>query len=76
MQRHTLVEQGTDVMFLGPHRTWSSSQLYKISISSALPSSFGELLMRDELPHVSLPGLPGLQGGIGSRAVPTTYRLS
>lgn len=31
-QRATLAEPGTTVMFVGPHRTWRSSALNKVSL--------------------------------------------
>lgn len=62
-QRDSLVEPDTQVMFIGPHRTWRSSQVSRTSILGGMLSSYGEVLTKDELPHASLFGLQGLQGG-------------
>lgn len=64
-QRHTVAEPGTEVMFVGPHRTWRSSQLNRVSVYGFPASSFGELLKNDAMPHfqyVVPQGLQGLQG--------------
>lgn len=64
-QRHQIAEPGTEVMFVGPHRTWRSSQLNRVSVYGYAAQSYGELLMSDAMPnfqYVVPPGLQGLQG--------------
>lgn len=64
-QRGTLAEPGTTVMFVGPHRTWRSSALNKVSLFGYPMPSYGALLGSDNLPHFqyAVPtGMQGLQG--------------
>ncbi|MCK9824653.1 AAA family ATPase [Nocardioides cavernae] len=64
-QRHALAEPGTTVMFVGPHRTWRSSSLNKVSLFGYPMASYGALLESDNLPHFqyAVPaGMQGLQG--------------
>lgn len=64
-QRRELAESGSEVMFVGPHRTWRSSQLNRVSVYGFPVASFGELLKDDATPHFQYavpPGLQGLQG--------------
>jgi energy-coupling factor transporter ATP-binding protein EcfA2 len=63
--RHGLAEPGTAVMFVGPHRTWRSSALNKVSLFGYPMASYGALLESDNLPHFqyAVPvGMQGLQG--------------
>lgn len=63
--RHGLAEPGTTVMFVGPHRTWRSSSLTKVSLFGFPMSSYGDLLQSDSLPNFqyAVPvGMQGLQG--------------
>lgn len=63
--RHGLAEPGTTVMFVGPHRTWRSSALNKVSLFGYPMASYGALLQSDNLPHFqyAVPaGMQGLQG--------------
>lgn len=65
--RQGLAEPGTTVMFVGPHRTWRSSSLNKVSLFGYPMSSYGALLQSDNLPHFqySVPaGMQGLQGAM------------
>ena len=64
-QRHVLAEPGTEVMFVGPHRTWRSSRLNRVSVYGFTAGSYGDLLMADAMPSFQYsvpPGLQGLQG--------------
>lgn len=64
-QRHSIPEPGTEVMFVGPHRTWRSSQLNKVSVFGFPVASFGQLLTGDTMPNFQYglpPGLQSLQG--------------
>lgn len=63
--RLACAEPGTTVMFVGPHRTWRSSALNKVSMFGYTMSSYGDLLTSDNLPHFqyAIPtGMQGLQG--------------
>jgi ABC-type hemin transport system ATPase subunit len=63
--RGGLAEPGTTVMFVGPHRTWRSSALNKVSLFGYPMASYGALLQSDNLPNFqySVPaGMQGLQG--------------
>lgn len=63
--RHSLVESGTTVMFVGPHRTWRSSTLNKVSLFGYPMASYGALLESDNLPsfqYLVPAGMQGLQG--------------
>jgi energy-coupling factor transporter ATP-binding protein EcfA2 len=62
MQRHQLAEPGTQVMFVGPHRTWRSSQLNKVSVYGYTLQSFGALLQSDQMPAFQFAAPGGLQG--------------
>ena len=64
-QRGALVEPGTEVMFVGPHRTWRSSSLNRVSMYGYSMPSYGALLASDSLPgfqYVAPAGMQGLQG--------------
>lgn len=66
-QRSSLAEPGTTVMFVGPHRTWRSSALSKVSLFGYPMSSYGALLSSDTLPsyqYVIPPGMQGMQGAL------------
>jgi ABC-type cobalamin/Fe3+-siderophores transport system ATPase subunit len=43
-QRHAIAEPGTEVMFVGPPRTWRSTRLDQLSAHALSVPSFGELL--------------------------------
>lgn len=63
--RHAIAEPGTNVMFVGPHRTWRSSALNQISLLEFPMESYGALLASDTLPffQYGVPqGMQGLQG--------------
>ena len=63
--RLVLAEPGTTVMFVGPHRTWRSSSLNKVSLIGYPMASYGALLQSDNLPNFqyAVPtGMQGLQG--------------
>lgn len=65
--RHTCAEPGTTVMFVGPHRTWRSSALNKVSLFGYPMSSYGALLSSDNLPsfqYVVPTGMQGMQGAL------------
>ncbi len=49
-QRGQLAEPGTEVMFVGPHRTWRASQLNRVSTYSFPSGGFGDLLQSETLP--------------------------
>lgn len=52
-------------MFVGPHRTWRSSSLNKVSLFGYPMPSYGALLESDNLPHfqyVVPTGMQGMQG--------------
>lgn len=62
--RH-LFEPGTTVMFVGPHRTWRSSQLNRVAVYDYQLPSYGAALESDSLPQYRYqipPGMQGLQG--------------
>lgn len=62
--RH-LFEPGTTVMFVGPHRTWRSSQLNRVAVYDYQLASYGAALESDNLPQYRYqlpPGMQGLQG--------------
>lgn len=64
-QRYTWAEPGTTVMFVGPHRTWRSSALNKVSLFGYPMPSYGALLESDNLPsfQYAIPaGMQGMQG--------------
>jgi predicted ATPase len=64
-QRHNWAEPGTTVMFVGPHRTWRSSALNKVSLFGYPMASYGALLSSDNLPsyqYVVPNGMQGMQG--------------
>lgn len=64
-KRNQLAEPGTEVMYVGPHRTWRSSQLNKVSVYGYTLPSFGALLLSDQMPafqYVVPNGLQALQG--------------
>ncbi len=64
-QRYACAEPGTTVMFVGPHRTWRSSSLNKVSLFGYPMPSYGALLESDSLPHfqyVVPNGMQGMQG--------------
>lgn len=64
-QRHSLPEPGTEVMFVGPHRTWRASQINRVSAYGFTASSYSELLKSDAMPsfqYVVPNGLQYLQG--------------
>lgn len=64
-QRHQLAEPGTTVMFVGPHRTWRSSSLNRVSLFGYPMASYGALLESDSLPNFQYmvpSGMQGLQG--------------
>ncbi len=64
-QRHAWAEPGTTVMFVGPHRTWRSSALNKVSLFGYPMASYGALLQSDTLPsfQYAVPnGMQGMQG--------------
>lgn len=66
-QRHNVAEPGTTVMFVGPHRTWRSSALNKVSLFGYPMASYGALLSSDTLPHFQyvIPnGMQGMQGAL------------
>lgn len=64
-QRNQWAEPGTKVMFVGPHRTWRSSSINKVSLYGFPMASYGALLESDNLPsfQYAVPhGMQGLQG--------------
>lgn len=64
-QRYVCAEPGTTVMFVGPHRTWRSSALTKVSLFGYPMASYGALLESDNLPsfqYVIPNGMQGMQG--------------
>jgi len=64
-QRQTWAEPGTTVMFVGPHRTWRSSALNKVSLFGYSMPSYGALLSSDTLPSFQYfvpTGMQGMQG--------------
>lgn len=61
-QRRNLAEPGTEVMFVGPHRTWRSSQLNRVSVYGFGPMSYGDLLTLDNMPGFQYAVPQGLQG--------------
>lgn len=64
MNRH-FFEAGTTVMFVGPHRTWRSSQLNRVAVYDYQLASYGAALESDMLPQYryQMPaGMQGLQG--------------
>ncbi|WP_166535312.1 AAA family ATPase [Blastococcus xanthinilyticus] len=66
-QRHALAEPGTTVMFVGPHRTWRSSALNKVSLFGYPMPSYGALLSSDNLPSFQYfvpTGMQGMQGAL------------
>ena len=70
-RRAELAEPGTTVMFVGPHRTWRSSALNRVSLVGYPMSSYGALLQSDNLPHFqyAVPaGMQGLQGTVRDSA--------
>ncbi|MBG6191669.1 ABC-type multidrug transport system ATPase subunit [Arthrobacter sp. CAN_A212] len=63
--RHDIAEPGTKVMFVGPHRTWRSSALNRVSLLGFPLDSYGALLESDTLPNFQFmvpQGMQGLQG--------------
>src|SRR6266851_2625401 len=67
-QRAGWAEPGTTVMFVGPHRTWRSSSINKVSLYGFPMASYGALLESDNLPNWQYgppQGMAGLQGTPG-----------
>lgn len=64
--RGTFAEPGTRVMFVGPHRTWRSSTLNKMSMYGFPMESYGALLESDNLPSYTYFIPQGLQGVAGT----------
>jgi energy-coupling factor transporter ATP-binding protein EcfA2 len=65
LRRQQVAEQGTTVMFVGPHRTWRSSSLNRVALYDYPLASYGALLESDNLPQYryAIPqGMNGLQG--------------
>lgn len=60
-RRHdaTVAEPGTEVLFVGPHRSWRASQLSRLVLhASTGASSYSEVLKNDNLPSFSV-AVPG-----------------
>lgn len=64
--RHVVAEPGTQVMFVGPHRTWRSSSLNRVAMYGFPLESYGALLASDQLPSYQYYIPPGLQGVAGT----------
>ena len=65
-QRNVIAEPGTEVMFVGPHRTWRATRLNQMAVYGLAVPSFRELLKKDMLPQFQYyvpPGMQWIQGG-------------
>ncbi len=60
-ERHGLAEPGTEVMFVGPHRTWRASQLNRVAVYGFGAASYGDLLKLDAMPGFQYVVPNGLQ---------------
>lgn len=63
--RQTLMEPGTTLMFVGPHRTWRSSQLNRVAVYDYQLASYGAALESEQLPSYRYQLPPGMQGLAG-----------
>lgn len=52
-RRGFLAEPGTQVLFVGPHRTWRSSSLTKSSLYAFPMTTFADLLANDNYPMIN-----------------------
>ena len=48
------VEPGTEIMYVGPHRTWRSGQVNEVAVLG-MPMEFGAILMQDSMPGFPYP---------------------
>lgn len=57
-QRHAVLEPGSELLYVGPHRTWRSSQVSRVSVYGFAAESFLDVLKLDALPSFQY-GVPG-----------------
>lgn len=48
------VESGTEIMFVGPHRTWRSGSVNEVAVLG-MPMDFSSILMQDSMPGFQYP---------------------
>jgi len=48
------LEAGTELLYVGPHRTWRSSQLNEVAVLS-LNMTYGNILTQDTMPSIQYP---------------------
>jgi ABC-type hemin transport system ATPase subunit len=52
--RHAILEPGTELMYVGPHRTWRSGTVNEVAVLG-IPMEYGAILMQDAMPGLQYP---------------------
>jgi ABC-type hemin transport system ATPase subunit len=53
-RKSTVLEPGTELMHVGPHRTWRSGQVNEVAVLG-MPMEYGAILMQDSMPGFQYP---------------------
>jgi hypothetical protein len=53
-RKNQIFEPGTELMYVGPHRTWRSGQVNEVAVFG-MPMEFGAILMQDNMPGLPYP---------------------
>jgi len=52
--KHSILEPGTELMYVGPHRTWRSGSVNEVAVLG-IPMEYGSILMQDAMPGFQYP---------------------
>lgn len=53
-QKQAILEPGTELMYVGPHRTWRSGNVNEVAVLG-IPMEYGAILMQDSMPGFQYP---------------------